>query len=59
MFQTSNENLPEIKEMCEKTVIDLLKVEQSHFLGRDSYEGASEKRIIVTEVITEAIRSRI
>jgi putative transposase len=59
MFQTSNENLPEIKEifkeiiespekmfemmridmkeMCEKAVIDLLKVELSYFLGRDSY----------------------
>ncbi len=60
MFNISNENLPEIKEifkeiiespekmfemmridmkeMCEKAVIDLLRVELSHFLGRDSYE---------------------
>jgi putative transposase len=66
MFQTSNENLPEIKEifkeiiespekmfemmrinmkeMCEKAVIDLLRVELSYFLGRDSYErSAGEK----------------
>jgi putative transposase len=66
MFNTNNENLPEIKEifkeiiqspekmfemmridikgMCEKAVIDLLKVELSHFLGRDEYERITEKK---------------
>jgi putative transposase len=34
----------DMKEMCEKAVIDLLKVELSYFLGRDSYERTTGEK---------------
>ena len=34
----------DMKEMCEKAVIDLLKLELSHFLGRESYERSESAK---------------
>jgi putative transposase len=34
----------DMKDMCEKVVIDLLKVELSYFLGRNSYERTAGEK---------------